>query len=601
MNGLVDRLIAERRAQGDAADTTDLLGRMLSGVDKASGPGPARLQHPRAVHHLPHRGARDDLGPAVLRGLLPAQGPGRPGPGAGRGRRGAGERRVAHVRAGAPADLHPPGPGRVAAVVADRTGVQPLPLRGHRDRRTVRHTGAHPDHGAHPALHRDPAVWGPDAAEFNPEHMAPERLAAISPNVYKPFGTGQRGLHRRQFALQEAMLVLGMLLQRFDLVDDRELPAAGRRPRSPSSPTTSTSGCGHVPTSGSSVPAPHPLPPPGRSPPPTGARRRPRPAQASLVARHGTPLLVLFGSNLGTAESIAARLAQEGTERGFDVTLAALDDRVDDAAGPRRGPSSSARPTTAPLPTTPPRSAGGSAAPAPEAAAGVSYSVFGCGNTEWAATYQAVPTLIDAQLAAHGAHRVHPRGEGNAAADFDAAYRAWHADLWSDLAAALDLPAEVAAVGTGGPRLSITLTNRQLTNPVIVSYQALPAQVRQNRELIRRRRRRRPAAVDPPPRDRPAAGLVVPGRGPPRGPPPQQRRPDPAGDGPVRARRRAVRHDHPEQRHPHPPADRRTGATAGRARQLRGAAGRRHPGRPRGPRPLHRRPRAAGGPGGHDR
>src|SRR6478736_523939 len=37
MNGLVDRLIAERRAQGDAADTTDLLGRMLSGVDKASG------------------------------------------------------------------------------------------------------------------------------------------------------------------------------------------------------------------------------------------------------------------------------------------------------------------------------------------------------------------------------------------------------------------------------------------------------------------------------------------------------------------------------------------------------------------------------------
>ena len=32
------------------------------------------------------------------------------------------------------------------------------------------------------------------------------------------------------------------------------------------------------------------------------------------------------------------------------------------------------------------------------------YTVFGCGNTEWAATYQAVPTLIDAQLAAHGAH-----------------------------------------------------------------------------------------------------------------------------------------------------------------------------------------------------
>ena len=34
MNDLVDRIIAERRAQGDAADTTDLLGRMLTGVDK---------------------------------------------------------------------------------------------------------------------------------------------------------------------------------------------------------------------------------------------------------------------------------------------------------------------------------------------------------------------------------------------------------------------------------------------------------------------------------------------------------------------------------------------------------------------------------------
>ena len=56
----------------------------------------------------------------------------------------------------------------------------------------------------------------------------------------------------------------------------------------------------------------------------------PATAAAPLVARHGTPLSVLFGSNLGTAESIAAKLAQEGTERGFAVTLGALDDHVDD-------------------------------------------------------------------------------------------------------------------------------------------------------------------------------------------------------------------------------------------------------------------------------
>jgi cytochrome P450/NADPH-cytochrome P450 reductase len=103
---------------------------------------------------------------------------------------------------------------------------------------------------------------------------------------------------------------------------------------------------------------------------------------------------VLFGSNLGTAESIATRLAQEGTQRLFAVTLGALDDHVDDL--PRDGAvivvSSSYN-------GTPPDNAAafcrwiqGAAA---DAAHGVAYTVFGCGNTEWASTYQAVPTLLD--------------------------------------------------------------------------------------------------------------------------------------------------------------------------------------------------------------
>src|SRR5580704_16578819 len=42
---------------------------------------------------------------------------------------------------------------------------------------------------------------------------------ATPPNAYKPFGTGQRACIGRQFALQEATLVLAMLLQRFEFVD----------------------------------------------------------------------------------------------------------------------------------------------------------------------------------------------------------------------------------------------------------------------------------------------------------------------------------------------------------------------------------------------
>ena len=72
VSDVVDGIIAERRAQGDAADTADLLGRMLTGVDKTVREGPAGREHQGAVHHLPDRRARDDLGLAVVRDLLPA-------------------------------------------------------------------------------------------------------------------------------------------------------------------------------------------------------------------------------------------------------------------------------------------------------------------------------------------------------------------------------------------------------------------------------------------------------------------------------------------------------------------------------------------------
>jgi cytochrome P450/NADPH-cytochrome P450 reductase len=188
---------------------------------------------------------------------------------------------------------------------------------------------------------------------------------------------------------------------------------------------------------------------------------------------------VLYGSNLGTAEAIATRLAQEGTERGFAVTLGALDDHVENL--PRAG---ALLVVCSSYNGTPPDNAAAFCKAIPDAE-GVAYSVFGCGSTEWASTYQAVPTLIDDGLAAGGGRRVRPRGEGNAAADFDAAYRDWHEGLRADVAGALGLPDDVAAEAPTGPRLTITLTNRQVTNPVIMSYRARPARVLANRELIR--------------------------------------------------------------------------------------------------------------------
>ncbi|HEV2654457.1 MAG TPA: flavodoxin family protein, partial [Ktedonobacteraceae bacterium] len=43
------------------------------------------------------------------------------------------------------------------------------------------------------------------------------------------------------------------------------------------------------------------------------------------------------------------------------------------------------------------------------ALSGVNYVVFGCGNREWASTFQAIPRLIDTNLEQHGARRIYAR------------------------------------------------------------------------------------------------------------------------------------------------------------------------------------------------
>jgi len=68
-------------------------------------------------------------------------------------------------------------------------------------------------------VHRDPKIWGDSPEAFDPDRFSSENRAKIPPNAYKPFGTGQRACIGRQFALQEATLVLAMLLQRFEFVD----------------------------------------------------------------------------------------------------------------------------------------------------------------------------------------------------------------------------------------------------------------------------------------------------------------------------------------------------------------------------------------------
>ena len=124
-------------------------------------------------------------------------------------------------------------------------------------------------------------------------------------------------------------------------------------------------------------------------------------------------------------------------------------------------------------------------ATASDAGSGLAFTVFGCGNMDWASTYQAVPTLIDTQLESHGARRVHARGEGDARSDFDGQFSEWYQGLWSSLADSLALSSESTTVAATEPRLRLTSENKQTTNPVVMSYRAHTSTLLVNKELLR--------------------------------------------------------------------------------------------------------------------
>ena len=187
--------------------------------------------------------------------------------------------------------------------------------------------------------------------------------------------------------MHEAALVLGMILHRFRLIDHARYtlsiketltlkPEGFRikvRPRTDHERVRATAA---LVTSAPAAVAPAPLP------------HRP--------AAHGTPLLVLYGSNLGTAEQLARRIAQDGEGHGFATAVAPLDAYVGQL--PREG---AVVITTATYNGTPPDNAVRFCEwlrACPASLAGVRYAVFGCGHRDWASTFQAIPHNNDATL-----------------------------------------------------------------------------------------------------------------------------------------------------------------------------------------------------------
>jgi cytochrome P450/NADPH-cytochrome P450 reductase len=269
-----------------------------------------------------------------------------------------------------------------------------------------------------PSLHRDPAVWGADAADFKPERMMQDKFDALPRNCWKPFGNGVRHCIGRPFAWEEAVLALALLLQNFTfrlanpsyelrikqtltIKPDGLLIYATLRKgvdlmqlekKLVGGDTSSTSEYEHL-------------------------------SCREVKEMTKKPMSIFFGSNAGTCESLANTLASAASGHGFEASVSPLD------TAPK--PLLTGQPTaiiTASYEGLPTDNAAQFVEWLKHAEKseliGVNYAVFGCGHKDWASTYQQVPALVDDLMKSGGASQIVKRGATDVSAgavfdDFD--------------------------------------------------------------------------------------------------------------------------------------------------------------------------------------
>ncbi|TDZ38726.1 Bifunctional cytochrome P450/NADPH--P450 reductase [Colletotrichum spinosum] len=283
--------------------------------------------------------------------------------------------------------------------------------------------------------HLDPLVYGEDANEFKPERMFDDsfnRLQQEFPNSWKPFGNGMRACIGRPFAWQEALLVMVMLLQNFNFVLDPNYTFGVKQTltikpkemhmrailRDNLTPTTLERRLAG-------------LAEPEKATTPTSTEG------ASAQSEGGMPLTILYGSNSGTCESLAQRVASDASSHGFRATKM---DCLDSANG--------SLPTDQPVVVItasyegqPPDNAGHFVAwlegmdKEKKPLKDVSYAVFGCGHKDWVQTFHRIPKLVDTTLEQLGAERLAEPGLTDASTgEVFTNFETWEDDvLWPAL------------------------------------------------------------------------------------------------------------------------------------------------------------------------
>ncbi|KAJ4303024.1 hypothetical protein N0V90_001915 [Kalmusia sp. IMI 367209] len=303
--------------------------------------------------------------------------------------------------------------------------------------------------------HLDPKVYGEDVLEFRPERMTEEnfdRLNRDFPNAWKPFGNGTRGCIGRPFAWQEAVLVLAMLFQSFDFeLDD---PTYTLKIKQTLTVKPANFQVRATPRFGlNATDLEHRLA--GTLTPKT-MERTDSGLGASASSEEGQPISIYYGSNSGTCQSMAERLAANAFSHGFRASVV---EPLDNAIG-KLPTSEPVAIITASYEGQPPDNAAQFVPwlenlKGEEVLKDVSYAIFGCGNRDWTSTFHRIPKLVDSAIEKHGGFRIAPIGlsdisAGNELTDFE---------IWEDEVFWPALIEKYDAVAPEGPGLSIEVTN----------------------------------------------------------------------------------------------------------------------------------------------
>ena len=266
---------------------------------------------------------------------------------------------------------------------------------------------------------QDPQIFGDDAQDFRPERFleGPEH-DRIEP-YWRPFSEGSRSCIGRNFSLQEAELALALIFQNFDLrladplykmriVQAITIKPGGMFVKASLRNGTSVQDLerrlkGEV----SEI----------------GVKKSGSEKPAGAATGDGKPLTILFGSNQGTCQALAQKLASEASAYGYDPQVTEMDAAV--------GRLPTTHPTiivTASYEGEPPDNAlqfvEWLRSLTSDELKGVKYAVYGCGDRNWHATYHKIPRFVDEALRTHGAECLADIGlcdvqGGNPMADFE--------------------------------------------------------------------------------------------------------------------------------------------------------------------------------------